>query len=145
MAAEAVSTACTPVEVPVDVAVESSAPHDTPVFTQLARILAKVLVLVCGAIPLPVAVAARARPVERVSRLATVAAALTTPIRARLVPELDTCVASVAKPESPYAVAMVDTSLMETERVLLGQFPIDASSPDEGFMPEPASPPDAYR
>jgi hypothetical protein len=65
---------------------------------------------------------------------------------ATVVPELDTCTASVANPANAYAAAIVDTSFIamksEPEKLPpLGQFPSAASSPTAEFVPDPAFPP----
>ena len=68
------------------------------VLTQEAMIFARVLTVACGAIPLPGGVVASAAPVEISTRLAAVANAFRIAVWALEEPEVDTWVASVAKP-----------------------------------------------
>jgi len=148
IAAVAVSIGFVPVAVPSAVAVAISVLHEEPVFTQLARIFASVLISVCGAVPLPAGVVASAVPVERLARFAALANAFATPTCASAVPELDTCVASVANPANAYAAATVDTSFTVAVIAglpLAGQLPTTAISPDAVFVPAPVFPPSAYR
>jgi hypothetical protein len=70
------------------------------------------------------------------------------PVCASAVPELDTCVASVANPANAYAVATVETSLTQTYEVaskfpIAGQVPRVAMSPEAEFVPELVVPPSA--
>src|ERR1700735_3431763 len=99
MIAVAVSVGRVPVEVPSDVAVENNVLQVDPGLAQLSRILASVLIPLCGTMPFPAGVLARAIPVERVARLVAFRKALAIPICASGLPELDTWIASVAKPE----------------------------------------------
>src|ERR1017187_3291382 len=158
IAAVAVSVGVVPV-LPPDFASASSVVHALdagPVeFTQLARMLARVLMVVRGTVPLPAGVVASATPVESVSRFPAFANAFAIPDCASAVPELDTCTASVANPENAYAAATVDTSLivmncpdanvLPSEPVVPGQVPSAASSPAAEFGPDPVFPPTAYR
>ena len=115
---------------------------------QWARTFASVPISACGTVPLPDGVAASAVPVERLARFAALANAFATPTCASAVPELDTCVASVANPAIAYAAATVETSFTVTlvpGPVLLGQLPIAPISPTVAFCPVPASPPSTYR
>ena len=143
IAAVAVSVGFVPVAVPSAVAVANSVLHDDAVFTQLARIFASVLISVCGTNPLPAGVVASAVPFNRLTRFAALANALAIPTCASAVPELDTCVASVANPAKEYAAAMVVTSFTVAKIAglpLAGQLPIAAISPAAAFPP-----PSAYR
>ena len=84
---------------------------------QLARIFASVLISACGTVPLPplsAGVVASATPVPSVSKFAIAENALAMPVWPGALLELDTCIASVAKPAMAYAVAMVDTSFTTT-------------------------------
>ena len=67
--------------------------------THAARMLARVLISVCGTVPLPpfaLGVVAKATPVFNVSKFVTVAKALAMPVWARVVAGLETCSGSVA-------------------------------------------------
>ena len=84
-------------------------------FTHAARMSASMSISLCGTTPLPLGVVASATPRPKDSRLVTVAKALGTSVAvASVVLELDTCVASVAKPAIEYAVAIVEISLITT-------------------------------
>ena len=120
IAAVAVSVGAVPV-VPPDFASASSVVHALdagPVeFTHAARMFARVLIVVRGTAPFPPGVVASATPVDSVARFPAFANAFAIPTCASAVPELDTCVASVANPENAYAAAMVDTSSMKMKGV----------------------------
>src|ERR1035438_5184197 len=120
MAAVAVSVAVVPVDPPLMALAKSvEQPLEVGLFvlTQAARMSARVLIVFCGTVPLltPLTggVAASAVPAESVSRLVTSAKALEMPVCASVVPELETCSASVAKPANAYAVAMLETSFTD--------------------------------
>src|SRR6202041_994130 len=74
-------------------------------FTHPARMSASTSISPCGTTPLPLGVVASATPRPNDSRLVTVAKALGTSVAvASVLLELETCVASVAKPAIEYAV-----------------------------------------
>jgi hypothetical protein len=153
IAAVAVSVAVVPVD-PLDVASANSVEHAVDVgpveFTHAARMFASVFTVVCGTVPVPDGVVASAAPVEIPARFVAFAKAFAIPVCASAVPELDTCVASVANPANAYAAAIVDTSSANTNGVavakfpVLGQVPSAASSPAAEFIPAPGLPPSAY-
>ncbi len=159
IAADAVSVGCAPVGVPSSVAVPSSVEqppegdtyvlplYTSAVFTHVARMFASVFTVVCGATPLPAGVVASAMPVASVSRLLAFANAFAIPVCASAVPELETCVASLANPAIAYAAATVDTSFTSTYGVAaakfpaVGQLPRMAIIPTLAFTPAPGLPP----
>ncbi len=138
IAAVAVSVGFVPVAVPSAVAVASSVLHEDAVFTQLARIFASVLISVCGTVPLPAGVVASAVPFNRLTRFAALANALAIPTCASAVPELDTCVASVANPAKEYAAAMVVTSFTVAEN---RRTPTRGAAPNRRHQPRRSIPP----
>jgi hypothetical protein len=115
--------------------------------THIARMLASVLTFACGARALPLGIMDNACPVATEARFAALRKALATPVCASAVPELETCVASVAKPAMAKAAAIVVTSFTETvgrdERKLSdeGHAPSTAMSPAAALAPAPALPP----
>jgi hypothetical protein len=159
IAAVAVSVGCVPVVVPSAVALVNNIVHADPVpfeFTHAARIFASVLISACGTVPFPAGVVAGATPVEIVSRFVAFANAFAIPVSASVVPELPTCVASVANPAIAYAAATVDTSFTtmyeigdvpERKFPPVGQLPSAAINPAAAFapVPSPGSPPSAYK
>jgi hypothetical protein len=116
------------------------------VSTHAAKIFASVLISACGTVPFPAGVVVSAAPVDRLTRFAAFANAFAIPTLASAVPELDTCVASVANPANAYAAATVDTSFTVTVIAglpLAGQLPIAAIKPAAAFVPDPVFPPNA--
>jgi hypothetical protein len=101
IAAVAVSVASVPDD-PLDFAFENSVEQalDELPLTQAARMLATKLTANCGAVPLPAGVVASAAPVATFAKFPAFANAFATPTCASAVPELETCVASVANPAS---------------------------------------------
>src|SRR5580698_8005158 len=90
-----------------------------------ARMSARVFISLCGTVLLvgAVGVAARATPVERVSRFAALANAFLIPTVASAELELETWVASVAYPARAYAAAIVETSFTSMKGVAVRKFP----------------------
>ena len=125
-------------------------------FTHVARMFPSVLTVLCGTEPPPAKYptpgggAAFATPVDNVSRIAALINAFARPAFAAVVPELDTCVASVANPANAYAAATVDTSfivmkVVEGNVFAAGQVPNAAINPAAELVPAPGFPPTAYR
>jgi hypothetical protein len=67
-------------------------------FTQAVRMFASVLIVAAGTAPLPAGVVLSALPMAFDARLDAFVNAFASPSSASLVPELDTCVSSVANP-----------------------------------------------
>src|ERR1017187_6035805 len=142
IAALAVSVAIVPVD-PADSAFANKVVHAVDPapfeFTQLASTFASVLISACDTVPFPAGVVASATPVDSVSRFAAFANAFAIPVCASAVPELPTCVASVANPAIAYAAAIVDTSFIAINGVAAKKLPA------AGFAPDPGFPPSAYK
>ncbi len=115
--------------------------------THVARMLASAFTFACGALALPLGIMGNACPVATEARFAALRKALATPVCASAMPELETCVASLAKPARAKAAAMVVTSFSETvgrdERKLPdeGHAPSTAMSPAAALGPAPVLPP----
>ena len=91
IAATAVSVGVLPLFFALLKSVSQAVEVDPVELMQAARTLASELISLCGTVPLPAGVVARAVPVLRVSRFVTVANALAMPVCANELPELETC------------------------------------------------------
>src|ERR1039457_2573401 len=132
IAAVAVSVGWVPVVPPLS-ALLNSVEHDVEPgpaeFTHAARILPSVLTSACGMAPPPSPYPGGnggdcrfATPVDSVSSIAAFTNAFAIPALACVVPELDTCTASVANPANAYAAATVETSFMKTDGAAVAKF-----------------------
>jgi len=120
-----------------------------PLATHAERTSASVFISACGTIPFVAGVYAYATPAGSEEIFAAFANAVAIPAAAPAVPELDTCVASVANPASAYAAATVDTSFTHTygsafTLPVLGQAPTAAIKVAAGLLPPLSDPPSAY-